>query len=388
MPGVLVEPDEPYLIQPRRARPHFDPTTVEARPMRQVSRHVTLIPPAPITPDLTIAPRSDISAGAHESRLRQRQHLREWVGVMGLESGVWDTVLGDPSAMLGIGSELGGYTLEDLTMAEPRMPSAEALLSGQLTTERTYGRVYPLQFMRNAERDLLEAFGGWNKVGLLHTNWRIDGPCTFEVHVRDAGCVYRLYIGGQEVTEGQTVALDAGYYPVWVMLQTKRRAPVERKARFGLELRLVGEDTRPPREVHTPRPGASGFVQPRTSESIVRAQQGVAAYQALFASMGDALQPDLRHRVATVAEAHAGTAGGHAAAQVLRILDGAPYDESDPSSLNAAQWGELVHYYQRVGLWLRVWRINKGVDGVQRYIAAYPQHIQSASGQAQASGEH
>lgn len=374
VPGVLVEEHQPYLIQPRRARPIFDPATVEVRPMKQVSRHQTGTPPQQFLPDPDHAPAplASLPEGATLAPLRQRQNARRWIGQFGLPTEAWDAGISDPLAMLGEGADVNGQPLVDVSLPEPTVPEPKQLLGGQLTTERVYGRVYPLQFMRGGEFNLLEALGGWNQVGIMHQNWHIQGTCQFKVHIRDAGCLYRLFIGGAEVTDEQTIRLEAGYYPVWVMVKAKRRAPIERQSRFSIQLRQVELDTRQGRMLDTPGPGTAGFTTPRTSPVIERGLEGVQAYQALFESLREPLQPGLRDRVSEIVSAQISTAGGEAAAAVAAILARAPHDESDPEALSGEQWGELIHYYKNVGLWLRVWRINKEVPGIVEYQARYP----------------
>lgn len=374
VPGVVAEPDVVYRLQPRRARPFFDPETSTIRKIRQIERHTSSSEASSALPDAdhVLTASNTLPAGASTAPLRQRQQIRQWIGVLGLPPESWDRGIDDPSAMRGLADQIHGQSLTDVSLPEPAVPSAREILGGQLTTERLYGRVYPLQYLRAGQYDLLSALGGWNQVGILHQTWQIHDRCQFQVAVRNAGCEYRLFIAGTEVREDDTIRLDAGYYPVWVLVRAKRRAPMERKSLFALELRQIFPETRPGTTLNSPAPNEGMFLPPRQSSHIQRLQAATSAYQELFDYMRNDQVPGLRQRVDEVAREHPGTAAGYAAAVITQILETAPFDESNPDHLeNSAQWGELSHYYHRMGLWLRHWRIDSAVPGSQDYEAYY-----------------
>lgn len=367
--GVLMEPGEPYVIQPTSSRGRFDPRRRQYEPARLVER-MQLARPHPEERNTQPAVAIDnptIEVPDHAAFIAaSNQHLLHRFlssGPIPMELAEGDLVelnrqpLGaGQTRSLGPDSTPVTFTaLPDEVKHFP--PPLDPMHVAKMQAK--FG-VRPTQ-PTGASIDLLAAVGGsWNKGIILQSILRLQEPVRLRFD-RDGttGCRLRFWAGESLIEDGRTYDLPAGDIPLLLAIRVFRPGPFIRQSRLSLQMELVDDGEEKQIWVDTPKP-TGGRLYPTTAtvDPLAGERAGIRAWFDFFTAHRGEPYPGLQGDLQAIIDQHPDSLAARHVAEVLAIIAAAPHDET-AGDLSAEAWGELADYYERAGLPERKWGIGK-----------------------------
>lgn len=373
--GQIMEPGKPYAINPYGDRVTYDPTTNESKGSRLVSPYQRPAPPKPLPAyprTHTIAPTwTQAPAGVPVAHLRSDALVDDWL---------WTTNLG---------SDLLQSAPVDSLLAQPLKPGETRTLLGRQVAvsavpdsakPRDEGRVDPADFQAKygmfgpaalmpggSPVSLLEQVDNDWKGGLvLQQVVEIRGDVRLGMSLKVNGGKARVFVGPQELTNGEFCQLAPGYYPVTVLAALWKPAPFVTTS--TLELRFKMQPAPEPRMQPVPPP-PEGKLLAGKDDPLANERAAMAAWHAYFTKLRAPAYPDRVADAQALIKTHPNTHAAWLVQGVLEVLQNAPFYEN--KALTPPQWGELADYYKRSGLSQRTWAIER-THKPPRFRAYYP----------------